>query len=313
MDSHDLSGYDRPPPNHHLKAIGTVFALLIAPIVAGINSNVGSFFVQKKLEAPVDTPPVGAPAAATPPVVAEKAVAVVTPSPAPTPTLTPIAPSVPSPDLARAGNQAFQQALAGLHALPVNHLFDGRDLSGFYTYLGPPEPDGQPIGKNKDPDHIFSVKNALLAISGQELGGLATVNAYENYLLTVEYRWGLRTYRPRMSQPKLGGIVFHGFGPDGAVNGAWLQGYRVRLDENGGGDLWIVANDSADPHLSVEVEPHVVTTAKKHERTQHTYKPGGTLREIIPGHHALRLGTINHLGAIHAGRNGGDHLGEARR
>jgi hypothetical protein len=218
----------------------------------------------------------------------------------------PTTPSVPSPDLGKMGSSALQKALGELHALPVNHLFNGRDLSGFYTYLGPPQPGEQPIGKNKDPDHIFSVKNGVLAISGQVQGGLTTVDNYENYVLTVEYRWGLRSYRPRLGQPKIGGIVFHAFGPDGALLGGLLTGYRARLDENGGGDLWVFGRDNADAHLSVAVDARTEMTVKKVERTQYTYKPGGQIREFgPPAHHIQRLGTINNAARYTPGGNGG--------
>jgi hypothetical protein len=285
MDSHGQSGSDRPQPKGHLKVIGAVFGLLVAPIVAGIIANVGSFFVQKKLEVPNDPPPAAAPVATVRQIVVEKPVLV--------PTAAPSTPSVPSPDVGRSASSTFQKALNELHNLPVNHLFNGRDLSGFYTYLGPTESDGQPLGKNRDPDHIFSVKNGILTISGQVQGGLITEESYENYLLTVEYRWGLRAYRPRLGLPKFGGIVFHAFGPDGAIIGGLLAGFRARLDESGGGDLWVVGRDSAEPHLSAEVESHTQLTAKKVERTQFTYKPGGSIRDFGPAHHVLRLGTIN--------------------
>ena len=145
----------------------------------------------------------------------------------------------------------------------------------------------------------------MLAISGRESGGLATVDAYENYLLTVEYRWGTRTYRPRLALPKFGAIIFHAFGPDGTLRGAWLQGFRARLDENGGGDIGILRHNSPDPHMSVEVEPHVVTTLKNVDRTNYTYKPGGTPRKIEPGGFALRLGTINDVARYTPGASAG--------
>jgi hypothetical protein len=297
MDSQDTSGYDKPPQNHHLKAIGTVFALLIAPIIAGIAANIGSFFVQKKLEAPAEPPPAPALVPTVREVVVEKPVLVAAPAPA--------TPAVPSPDLGQTANSAMQKALAALHDLPVNHLFNGRDLAGFYTYLGRPQPEAQPIGKDKDPDHIFSVKNGVLAISGQEQGGLTTFNNYGNYLLTVEYRWGLRSYRPRLNLPKAGGIVFHAFGPDGALLGGLVAGFRARLDEAGGGDLSVMSHDSAEPHLSVAVEQHAEVTVKKTERTTFSYKPGGNVREFAPGHHISRLGTINHGARFTPGGGGG--------
>ena len=223
--------------------------------------------------------------AAAPSAAVEKPVALVSSVPA---TAAPT-----SRDPGRTPNSAFQQALDALHAIPVNHLFNGRDLSGFYTYLGPSEPGAAAVGKNKDPDHVFVVKNGVLEISGKHMGALTTTDEYENYLLTVEYRWGTRTYRPRNGQPKFGAIGFHSFGPDGAWRGEWMRGYRARLDENGGGDLGLSPNTVTEPHASFEVEPIIVMTAKKTERTNHVYKPGSSVREFTAGSHVLRLGTIN--------------------
>ncbi len=214
----------------------------------------------------------------------------------------PATPAPTSRDAARTPNPAFQQALEALHAIPVNHLFNGRDLSGFYTYLGPPEPGAAPVGKNQDPDHVFLVKNGVLEISGKHMGALTTTDEYENYLLTVEYRWGTRTYRPRNGLPKFGGLVFHTFGPDGAWRGEWMRGYRARLDENGGGDVGIVPNAATEPHATFEVEPLVVTTSKNTERTNYVYTPGSAVREFAAGSHILRLGTINNTGATHQAR-----------
>ncbi|HEY1785135.1 MAG TPA: hypothetical protein VGG30_06270, partial [Pirellulales bacterium] len=46
-------------------------------------------------------------------------------------------------------------------------LFNGRDLSGFYTYLGRPHPKSKVYGKNYDPDRVFSVEKGLLHVSGE--------------------------------------------------------------------------------------------------------------------------------------------------
>jgi hypothetical protein len=283
MSSND-TGYDKPPSNNHIKAIGTVFALLIAPIIAGIIANVGSFFVQKKLEAPEGP----APAAAQPggPVVQPVASAGSGPG----------TPAGPAQSASTSSNPVILQALETLHALPANHLFNGRDLSGFYTYIGPTQADGKAIGKNKDPDQIFTVKNGVLTLSGKEMGALTTIDEYENYLLTVDYKWGAGTYRPRVGLPKIGAIGFHAHGADGSWKGWWMRdAYRARLDEIGAGDLGILPHISTEPHVTIEVEPHHVTTAKNTERINNSYKPGGIAQEVAAGSHTHRLGTVNSI------------------
>ncbi len=208
MDLND-TGYDNPRSSNALKITGTIFGLIIAPVIAGIIANIGSFFVQKKLEAPPpDKAPVAAAsgdaknapapalvAAARSPVAITSAPAAKSDALAP-PTISGATLS-PGHDPAKNVDPEFQAALERLHALPVNHLFNGRDLSGFYTYIGMKDEESKPVGKNHDPDHVFSVENGVLHISGKEPGALTTVDAYENYLLTGEYRWGVRTYAAR--------------------------------------------------------------------------------------------------------------------
>ena len=299
------TGYDNPRSNHVLKITGTVFGLIIAPVIAGIIANIGSFFVQKKLEAP--PPDNKTPVAATPGdaksaptlVAAAASPSATTSVPATKPDAL-ASPSIssaslsPSHDAAKKVDPAFQEGLDRLHALPVNHIFNGRDLSGFYTYIGSKDEESKPIGKNHDPDHVFLVDKGLIHISGKEPGALTTVDAYENYLLTAEYRWGVKTWAARKGFARFGALSFHAFGADGCYRNMWLRGYRARLDEAGGGDLGILPdNNGSEPKVSVPVDSYQTVTAKKGERTNYVYKPGAPPREFGPGSHILRLGTIN--------------------
>ncbi|MDN5212757.1 hypothetical protein QQ020_11895 [Fulvivirgaceae bacterium BMA12] len=77
----------------------------------------------------------------------------------------------------------------------LRSLFNGKDLSGWYTYLRPPEPtsevDGlkdrkyvKHIGLNEDPLNIFTVVqedgSPAIRISGEVPGVLITKEEYEN-------------------------------------------------------------------------------------------------------------------------------------
>src|SRR5262249_53329745 len=42
-------------------------------------------------------------------------------------------------------------------------LFNGKDLTGFYTYL-------RGLGKNNDPDKVFTVQDGAIRVSGQTFG-----------------------------------------------------------------------------------------------------------------------------------------------
>ena len=64
-------------------------------------------------------------------------------------------------------------------------LFNGRDLTGFYTFL-------RDRGRDQDPKGVFTVNDGLLRISGEEGGCITTTEEYENYRLVAEFLDTLR-------------------------------------------------------------------------------------------------------------------------
>ena len=110
--------------------------------------------------------------------------------------------------------------------------FNGKDLSGFYTYLHD--------NKFEDPKKVFTVKDGIIVVSGEEFGGFATKDAFRDYHLVVEWRWGKRTWPPRVTASRDSGILLHGTGPDGAAGGQWLQSLECQIIEGGCGDLLMV-------------------------------------------------------------------------
>ena len=114
-------------------------------------------------------------------------------------------------------------------------LFNGRDLSGFYTYL-------KTSGKNNDPDHVFKVLDGMVHVSGKEFGYFATEKEYENYHLTAEFKWGQATWPPREKSARDSGILFHMQGPDKV----WPQSIEFQIIEGGTGDLLVIPDASID-------------------------------------------------------------------
>jgi hypothetical protein len=122
--------------------------------------------------------------------------------------------------------------------------FNGRDLSGFYTYLHD--------NKYEDPKKVFTVKDGILRISGEEWGGVVTKEEYENYLLIVEWKWGDETWAPRKAASRDSGILLHCVGDDGAAGGQWLESQECQIIEGGCGDLLMVGG-KGKPSLTCEV------------------------------------------------------------
>lgn len=112
-------------------------------------------------------------------------------------------------------------------------LFDGRSLEGWTTWLKE--------SHRTDPKGVFTVRDGMLRISGEEWGGIATVGAYRDYHLVVEWKWGGATWGERKNGARDSGILVHGVGEDGAASGVWLESVEAQVIEGGTGDLILVA------------------------------------------------------------------------
>lgn len=133
------------------------------------------------------------------------------------------------------------------------HLFNGKDLTNFYTYLGAPPGSKQRYGKNNDPEKVFTVHDGMIHISGKVFGGLITEKEYENYHLTVEFKWGEKTWPTREANARDSGILLHCVGEEGAAGGVWMESIECQMIEGGTGDFILVGGKSK-PSLTVEAE-----------------------------------------------------------
>lgn len=121
----------------------------------------------------------------------------------------------------------------------ITRLFNGRDLSGWYTYL-------QGRGRGRDPKTVFKVENGAIRISGEEWGCITTEKPYANYRLVIEYKWGEKTFAPREKNARDGGVLVHSQGADGAYGGQWMHSIECQIIEGGTGDVLVVEDGSND-------------------------------------------------------------------
>jgi hypothetical protein len=133
------------------------------------------------------------------------------------------------------------------------HLFNGRDLTNFYTYLGKSPNADKPYGRNIDPERVFSVKDGMIRVSGQVFGCFVTEKEYANYHLIVEFKWGQQTFYPRDGRARDSGILLHCVGEDGAAGGVWMESIECQMIEGGTGDF-ILVGGKHKPRLTVEAE-----------------------------------------------------------
>ncbi|MEW4567087.1 DUF1080 domain-containing protein [Tautonia sp. JC769] len=122
--------------------------------------------------------------------------------------------------------------------------FNGNDLSGFYTYLKDSGYD--------DPKDVFSVVDGMLRISGEEFGGIITDEEFENYHLIIEWRWGPKTFPPRVDRSRDSGLLLHCVGEDGAAGSGWMESIECQIIEGGCGDF-IMVGGAERPSLTCVV------------------------------------------------------------
>lgn len=154
----------------------------------------------------------------------------------------------------------------------VIHLFNGKDLSGFYTWLGSPEKGKPAYGKNNDPEKVFTVQDGAIRVSGKVFGGFITEKEYENYHLITEFKWGEMTFPPREKATRDSGILLHCVGEDGAAGGVWMESIECQIIEGGTGDI-ILVGGKGKPTVTVEAE----------QRKQWYYKAGAPAMEFKGG------------------------------
>ncbi len=149
------------------------------------------------------------------------------------------------------------------------NLFNGKNLDGWYTFL-------QHSGRDNDPKKVFTVHDGLIHISGEEWGCITTNEEYGNYKLVVEFKWGDKTYAPRVDNARDNGILLHSMGKDGGKDGTWMHSIECQIIEGGTGDFIVVGDGSPQFALTSPV-------ATQKQNGTYIFQPGGSLATINGG------------------------------
>ena len=151
-------------------------------------------------------------------------------------------------------------------------LFNDKDLSGWDTYIGPPLDDNgkmisqTPVGLNKDPKKVFSVSEQngekVIRISGEEWGGIATKNEFENFHLGLLFKWGTLTWGQKKTKKRDSGLLYFATGENGADYGAWMRSQEFQIEEGNSGDYWGVAGGMQDiPSINATDSTYIYNSA----------------------------------------------------
>ena len=114
----------------------------------------------------------------------------------------------------------------------VIKLFNGKNLDGWYTFL-------RSKGKGSDPEGIFKVEDKTIHVMGKEFGYISTVNEYDNFHLTLEFKWGEKKFPPRENAKRDSGILYRF--PLDKEDKVWPHSIECQIQEGDCGDFWLVA------------------------------------------------------------------------
>jgi hypothetical protein len=129
--------------------------------------------------------------------------------------------------------QSQPQEKPGISSEAWAPLFNGRDLSGWYTFL-------QKHGKNHDPDGVITIEDGAIQLyknapegSMVVMGYIATEKEYGDYHLRFQYRWGSKKFQPRYALKRDAGLYYHLTGPDAV----WPRALQFQVEQTNVGDL----------------------------------------------------------------------------
>jgi len=165
-------------------------------------------------------------------------------------------------------------------------LWNGKDLTGWTTWMQRPEPtsdvpglqrgaDGrytEAIGSGRDPLKVFTVVpnvdgKSAIRISGEVFGELRTTRSFQNYHLKLEFKWGEKKWPPRAgaTTARDSGLLYHVHAAPGAEGRTWARSVELQIQEHDVGDLYAVGSA-------------IAVRAKVRQGTQpalYDYDPGG--------------------------------------
>ncbi|MDO5553801.1 MAG: DUF1080 domain-containing protein [Planctomycetia bacterium] len=152
----------------------------------------------------------------------------------------------------------------------TRELFNGHSLEGWYTFI-------KDRGVNDDPKGVFTVTDGMIHITGEEFGCITTEEAFCDYRIIVEYKWGEKRWPPRQSCTRDSGLLVHSVGADGAFGGTWLYSIEANIIEGGVGDFIVVGDGSDQFSITVETAP------EQSPQGQFIWQQGGKAETINQG------------------------------
>jgi hypothetical protein len=128
-----------------------------------------------------------------------------------------------------------------------------------------------------DPKNIYSVTITdgapVLRVSGEIYAGLTSLEEFENYHFSTEFKWGEKKWPPRKKMKRDSGILLHCNGRHGAFWNAWMRCFQCQIQEGDCGDFIQLGGTSCQVKVAHE--------SRSGGTPQHS--PAGVWQTIGPG------------------------------
>ena len=145
-------------------------------------------------------------------------------------------------------------------------LWNGRDFTGWTTWMQKPEPTSdvpglakdaggkytEPIGSGRDPLKVFTIVpdvdgKPAIRISGEVFGELRTTRSFKDYHLKLQFKWGEKKWPPRDAPPtpRDSGLLYHVHAAPGVDGRTWARSIELQIQEHDVGDLYAIGSTIA--------------------------------------------------------------------
>ena len=181
-------------------------------------------------------------------------------------------------------------------------LFNGRDLSGWETFMTKPDPSWnvpglkrdavgkylEPVGVNNDPLKVFTVETAdggpVIHVSGQGFGVMTTKESFGNFHLRVQVKWGEKKWGSKVNLPRDAGLLYFVHSAPGFDHETWPRSIEFQIQEHDMGDLYALG-----AQITVNARPEKGPNG----RTLYHYDPKGAptlfVQKLPIGNRCVRL------------------------
>src|SRR5262249_1563504 len=132
-------------------------------------------------------------------------------------------------------------------------LFNGKDLSGWETFLLRSNPGDTNYGLNVDPEKVFSLTEIeggpVIHILGKYWGGIITTQEFANYHLRLEFKFGEKRWPPRANAVRDSGICYHCVGRLAELTYPGPRSFEFNIAEHDVGEFWSVDGTIVDAEV----------------------------------------------------------------